>query len=52
MAAQQKWGLLELRQVGMTLEEVFMRVVAGEEREAAVPAAPEPAAPEGEASAP
>jgi hypothetical protein len=36
MAAQQKWGLLELRRVGMTLEEVFMRIVAGEEREAAV----------------
>jgi hypothetical protein len=39
MAAQQKWGLLELRQVGMTLEEVFIRVVAGEEREGAVPTA-------------
>jgi hypothetical protein len=35
MAAQQKWALLELRRVGMTLEEVFIRVVAGEEREAA-----------------
>ena len=35
MAAQQKWGLLELRRVGMTLEEVFMRIVAGEERESA-----------------
>jgi ABC-2 type transport system ATP-binding protein len=35
MAAQQKWGLLELRRVGMTLEEVFIRIVAGEEREAA-----------------
>ncbi len=31
LAAQQKWMLLELRQVGMTLEEVFMRIVAGEE---------------------
>jgi ABC-2 type transport system ATP-binding protein len=47
MAAQQKWPLLELRQVGMTLEEVFMRVVAGEESappaaeaEDAVPAEP------------
>jgi ABC-2 type transport system ATP-binding protein len=39
MAAQQKWGLLELRRIGMTLEEVFMRVVAGEEREAAGPPA-------------
>jgi ABC-2 type transport system ATP-binding protein len=35
LAAQQKWLLLELRQVGMTLEEVFMRVVAGEESEGA-----------------
>jgi ABC-2 type transport system ATP-binding protein len=35
LAAQQKWTLLELRQVGMTLEEVFMRIVAGEESEAA-----------------
>jgi ABC-2 type transport system ATP-binding protein len=31
MAAQQKWSLHELRRVGMTLEEVFIRVVAGEE---------------------
>jgi ABC-2 type transport system ATP-binding protein len=36
LAAQQKWPLLELRQVGMTLEEVFMRIVAGEEGEAPV----------------
>jgi ABC-2 type transport system ATP-binding protein len=35
LAAQQKWNLLELRQVGMTLEEVFIRIVAGEESEAA-----------------
>ncbi|HET7341535.1 MAG TPA: ATP-binding cassette domain-containing protein [Methylomirabilota bacterium] len=41
LAAQQKWGLLELRQVGMTLEEVFMRIVAGEERDAAAAAATE-----------
>lgn len=40
MAGQQKWPLLELRRVGMTLEEVFIRVVAGEE------AAPDAAAPE------
>jgi ABC-2 type transport system ATP-binding protein len=40
LAAAQRWGLLELRQVGMTLEEVFMRIVAGEESEAAVPVAP------------
>jgi ABC-2 type transport system ATP-binding protein len=31
LAAQQKWELRELRRVGMTLEEVFIRVVAGEE---------------------
>ena len=31
LAAQQRWNLRELRRVGMTLEEVFMRVVAGEE---------------------
>jgi ABC-2 type transport system ATP-binding protein len=44
VAAQQKWDLRELRRVGMTLEEVFMRVVAGEEHahdgdEAVAPAA-------------
>jgi ABC-2 type transport system ATP-binding protein len=39
MAAQQKWALRELRQVGMTLEEVFIRIVAGEEREATGPEA-------------
>jgi ABC-2 type transport system ATP-binding protein len=31
LAAQQRWGLLELRRVGTTLEEVFIRVVAGEQ---------------------
>jgi ABC-2 type transport system ATP-binding protein len=44
LAAQQKWVLLELKPVGMTLEEVFIRIVAGEEREgearAATPAEP------------
>jgi len=34
LAAQQKLTLLELRRVGMTLEEVFMRIVAGEESQA------------------
>jgi ABC-2 type transport system ATP-binding protein len=47
LAAHQKWSLLELRQVGMTLEEVFMRIVAGEESEsearATVPATEAPA---------
>ena len=31
LAAQQRWGLLELKRVGTTLEEVFIRVVAGEQ---------------------
>src|SRR5436853_1785672 len=31
LAAAQKWDLLELKRVGMTLEEVFIRIVAGEE---------------------
>jgi len=31
LATQQRWPLLELRRVGMTLEEVFIRIVAGEE---------------------
>jgi ABC-2 type transport system ATP-binding protein len=35
LAAQQRWELRELRRVGMTLEEVFIRIVAGEETEAA-----------------
>jgi len=39
LAAQQKWVLLELKPVGMTLEEVFIRIVAGEESEGAAPAA-------------
>jgi gliding motility-associated transport system ATP-binding protein len=39
LAAAQKWELRELRRVGMTLEEVFIRVVAGEEDAAAAPAA-------------
>jgi ABC-2 type transport system ATP-binding protein len=44
LAAQQKWMLLELRQVGMTLEEVFIRIVAGEESEAAAAAEAAPEA--------
>jgi ABC-2 type transport system ATP-binding protein len=34
LAAQQHWELRELRRAGMTLEEVFIRIVAGEETEA------------------
>jgi len=41
LAAQQKWELRELRRVGMTLEEVFIRIVAGEETEAPAPAGEE-----------
>ena len=39
LAAQQRWDLLELKRVGMTLEEVFIRVVAGEESEESAVAA-------------
>jgi len=38
LAASRGWMLQELHQVGMSLEEVFIRVVAGEETEEAVPA--------------
>jgi ABC-2 type transport system ATP-binding protein len=31
LAADRRWPLLELRRLGMTLEEVFIRIVAGEE---------------------
>jgi ABC-2 type transport system ATP-binding protein len=42
LAAQQRWELRELRRAGMTLEEVFIRIVAGEETaaETAAGAAP------------
>ena len=35
LATDRRWRLLELRRVGMTLEEVFIRIVAGEETEVA-----------------
>ncbi len=35
LAAQQRWSLLELKRVGTTLEEVFIRIVAGEQAEEA-----------------
>jgi len=35
LAARQKWTLFGLRRVGKTLEEVFMRIVAGEDTQAA-----------------
>src|SRR5919108_1520035 len=34
LAAQQHWDLRELRRIGMTLEEVFLHVVAGEQSRA------------------
>jgi ABC-2 type transport system ATP-binding protein len=33
LAAQQRWALLELRALGLSLEDMFIRVVAGEEHE-------------------
>jgi gliding motility-associated transport system ATP-binding protein len=47
LAAQQGWQLRELRRAGMTLEEVFIRIVAGEET--AAETAPETAVVEAEA---
>jgi len=43
LAGQRKWDLLELRRVGMTLEEVFIRVVAGEETDGSAEAVREAA---------
>ncbi len=43
LVSQQRWALLELRALGLTLEEVFLRAVAGEEH-AAEPATPGEAA--------
>jgi ABC-2 type transport system ATP-binding protein len=39
LVAQQRWGLLELRTLALSLEEFFIRVVAGEEPEDAAPVA-------------
>jgi ABC-2 type transport system ATP-binding protein len=49
LATDRRWRLLELRRVGMTLEEVFIRIVAGEETEAAAEEAV-PVGPDGEAA--
>jgi ABC-2 type transport system ATP-binding protein len=47
LATARRWRLLELRRVGMTLEEVFIRIVAGEESgEAELAPAKEPVAEE------
>ncbi|MBI2879713.1 MAG: ABC transporter ATP-binding protein, partial [Candidatus Rokubacteria bacterium] len=37
LVAEQGWGLLELRPMGMSLEDLFIRVVAGEEPAAGAP---------------
>jgi ABC-2 type transport system ATP-binding protein len=42
LVAQQKWQLRELKRVGMTLEEVFMKIVAGEEHDPEPPTEPPP----------
>jgi ABC-2 type transport system ATP-binding protein len=52
MAAQQRWVLREMRQVGMTLEEVFIRIVAGEEDASAGPGAPAAGPDEGDTASP
>jgi ABC-2 type transport system ATP-binding protein len=36
LVAQQRWGLLELRPLDLSLEDVFIRIVAGEEHEEAM----------------
>jgi ABC-2 type transport system ATP-binding protein len=33
LVSQQRWGLLELRALGLSLEDLFIRIVAGEEEE-------------------
>ncbi|MGH7358937.1 MAG: hypothetical protein ACREJR_08995, partial [Candidatus Rokuibacteriota bacterium] len=46
LAAQQRWPLLELRALGLSLEDLFIRVVAGEEHEEAMADDAAPAATE------
>jgi ABC-2 type transport system ATP-binding protein len=48
LVAQQRWALLELRTLGLSLEEIFLRAVAGEEPPEGT--APEGAAPTDEAA--
>ena len=36
LVAQQRWGLLELKALDLSLEDVFIRIVAGEEHEEAM----------------
>jgi ABC-2 type transport system ATP-binding protein len=54
LATERRWRLLELRRVGMTLEEVFIRIVAGEDTaaEAETPTETPAAAVEAEEAAP
>jgi ABC-2 type transport system ATP-binding protein len=49
LVAQQRWGLLELRALDLSLEDVFIRIVAGEEHDEAMTDAHDAAA-EGVAS--
>jgi hypothetical protein len=37
LVAQQRWGLLELRALELSLEDMFIRILAGEMHEAAPP---------------
>ena len=46
LTAQQRWPLLELRALGLSLEDLFIRVVAGEEHEEAMAEEPAPASTE------
>jgi ABC-2 type transport system ATP-binding protein len=50
LAVQQRWPLLELRTLGLSLEDLFIRVVAGEEHEEAMADAAAPASAEEVAS--
>jgi ABC-2 type transport system ATP-binding protein len=52
LAAQQRWELRELRRAGMTLEEVFIRIVAGEETAAEASATERAATDTGSTEAP
>jgi len=49
LVKEQRWALLELRPLGLSLEDLFIRVVAGEEQEATADAAAEAGALEKEA---
>lgn len=46
LVAQQRWGLLELRALDLSLEDVFIRIVAGEQHDEAVTDAAETGAEE------